>query len=175
MNNNTFNNPSVTRTPLQPKSINRNIQIESNCKLITPIKNYGEKSVYNTNNKIEKEANVFAQTNIEIGLTENIDDYSYNLNKDCSNHHNKNDKIKINNENFEIDYLYDNLCLASTEEKSDESMEVNQQDSPDMLNKALDFFENENLIYLSLNDIKNREKIDKYIHEDLYFCNEEGN
>ncbi len=37
------------------------------------------------------------------------------------------------------------------------------------LQNAMDFFDNENLIYMSLTDVKNSEKINKFIHEELSY------
>jgi hypothetical protein len=188
---NTSSNSVLMRTPLQPKSINKNSTFGNNevcnIKSITPIKlvsNQKNINYFNDNNKnpvkLPNKFEVAVENNNELQHREEIsqitpnydvllndytsreEEYIYNINKHCcdKNHLHK-CKIVIK------DCLTQNLCF-STEEKSMSILTEESEDDP-LVMKAMNFFENENIVYVNILDLKNREKINDYVNDGLYF------
>jgi hypothetical protein len=208
--NNYNNNSQFVRTPLQPKSVNKNIQIDSNAKF-TPIKfpnltnlNEKEKLVnFCPINEIKPVfKNFFTEFSEKIENSEinqqvqnlpnesnTMNEYlnpseaefkeltekeeNYNKNKECINIHQENSPKII----YAPIEDYSNSFLESTEEKTKKKkIKLNSTpitSSKLQLQKAIYFFDTENLFHMNMVDIKNREKIDKYIHEDLFFVDED--
>jgi len=176
---NNLNSENINlRTPLAQKRENKNIPkefntdfkagfsatpIETKDKLLKFASNVNETFKLNTDVENNYIKHLHIEENQGIHLTqENVaeDFINYNKNKNCSDNHFS--KIKINfkdEEKFETKHSK----LQQKEEKI-ENNETNQ-----FFINSLCFLENENLIYLCLNDIKNLEKINNYIHEELCF------
>ncbi len=205
MNNQTnisnYYNSQLLRTPLQPKSVNKNI-LNDSCINKTPIKfpvfeklnnNHNffnliqestSKIQFNEKNFEKDKKNNFyfseEKTSLKSPSYKEIIELSekeenYNKNKNNEFYYSKTPDIKILPIN---DYTF------STDEKSNKKIKINEifntnsQQSPESptnlkIKSALDFFDNENYFHLNIRDVKYKSKIDKYIHEDLFFVEEE--
>jgi hypothetical protein len=195
VNNSNNYNSQLVRTPLQPKSVNKNILYDSSAKN-TPIKFPVFEKFNNTHNLL----NAIQESTSKIQLNEiNFEKHqknnfhfsedrnsltkpsykeivelsekeeNYNKNKNYEFYHSKSPDIKI----LPIeDYPF------STDEKSNKKNKSHEKCDPDsptnlQVKSALDFFDNENYFHLNILDVKNKSKIDKFIHEDLCFVQED--
>jgi hypothetical protein len=116
-----------------------------------------------------EEGDLFSNFNIEnFEINPELDDY--NENKNCNTH----EKSYLNGMNFNFSYppIKENNS-PSTDDNSNYANEEEEEDNKDLVKKAMDFFENENIFYITQTDLKYKKKIDNYIHEDLYFPDED--
>lgn len=190
-------NSQLVRTPLQPKSVNKNIVNDSSLKN-TPIKFPVFEKFNNSHNSL----NAIQESTSEIQLNEKIFEkemkniFYFSEEKNSLTSASYKDIIQLSekeenyNKNKNNDYYFNKTpCIEilpmhdypfSTDEKSNTKYKLKgifQSENPQspesptslMIKKALDFFDNENYFHLNIRDVENKSKIDKFIHEDLYF------
>jgi hypothetical protein len=178
--NNYNNSSNLNRTPLQQRHVNKtNLNYESNLKSHTISKlSYLKPTKQNVNEMQNDsdnllELNISDNNNKENDYSELLNDieernsqYYYNLNKKAEdsddNYWKSSRKILLS----DIEEDYDNCNYNNYSEDKKYS-------TPDKENsficKAFDFFENEKFIYINKIDIKNRENINDYLAEGLFF------
>lgn len=171
MNNlkNSFNSQPLQRTPLQPKSLNRG-NMQSNNKFndsfakVTPIKIVDFQNISQVRKIDEK--------NEEDSLCDLNNNY---INYEDSFNYNKDKNMEAYNQRGENEMTLVEETFCSTDEKS--MVKDNLCDDPmdRMVVKAMDFFENENFLYITPTDLRIRERVNDYINEDLcFYYPEEG-
>jgi len=154
--NNLSGNPVMVRTPLQPKKNNK--LINNNMKL-TPIKQIDF-------NELKMKSNKSNHNKETLSLEDNFE-INYNMTKCCNDNH-YDSKFKENQ--VIIGDLYNfNDNTVSTIENSPYHHDLFYEKEKIIIGKALDFFEKENLIYLTNSDLKLRENYLQYAEEDLIF------
>jgi hypothetical protein len=157
--NSKINITNSTRTPLKPKLINKNAS-ELNLKA-TPHLDLSEckSNIQNRGNMTynkEREGDINIDEFINYNSSKN-----YDLNHEDLEYIYKDIKLKM------ADFNLNNLNRTGSTAEDDSN--YLDQDEKKILGRALDFFENENLIYIPYSDLKLKENIQKYIHEDLCF------
>jgi hypothetical protein len=199
INNSNNYNSQLVRTPLQPKSVNKNIVNDSSVKN-TPIKFPVFEKFNNSHNLL----NAIQESTSEIQLNEKKfekemkNNFYFSEEKNSLTSPSYKDIIQLSEkeENYnknKNNYNYNKTpCIEilpmddypfSTDEKSNTKYKLNgifhsnnpqSPESPESptslkIKKALDFFDNENYFHLNIRDVNNKSKIDKFIHEDLCF------
>ena len=178
---NNYNNASyLNRTPLQPRHANKtNLNHESILKSHTisklsyskPAKQNVNEMQYDSDNLLELNVSDYKNKENDYGellndIEERNSQYYYNLNK----------KTEESDDNYGKSLR--KILLSDIEEDYDNFNDHNSSDNknyftPDKDNsficKAFNFFENEKFIYINKLDIKNRENINDYLAEGLFF------
>jgi hypothetical protein len=138
----------MNRTPLAPKQNDKTFSNLKDKHSLTPLK-YANM----TNSKIKKAD--LEENKIQEKGHETDDDFYYN-----------NDQQIPSADEEQTPKLATFNPLLSLDNSEDQLVDENTLDK---LKKAEDFFENEKLIYIHITDVNNREKIQSYLSEGLFF------